>query len=99
MVKHIIIWDLKDELTAGQKKAAGAKMKADLEALKGVVEGAVEIKVQYEKLDTSNGDVLLDSTFEDAAALRYYADHPAHVKVKEYVATVVKARKCIDFEI
>ena len=36
---------------------------------------------------------------KDAAALAYYADHPEHVKVKEFVRTVVKARKCVDFEI
>ena len=99
MVKHIIIWDFKDELTAEEKREAAAKMKSGLEALKGVVEGLEDISVVTEFLDTSNGDIMLDSTFKDAAALAYYADHPAHVKVKEFVRTVVKARKCVDFEI
>lgn len=99
MVKHVIIWDFKDELTAEQKREAAAKMKSGLEALKGVVEGLKEISVVTEILDSSNGDIMLDSTFEDEAALAYYADHPEHVKVKEFVRTVVEARKCVDFEI
>lgn len=97
MVKHVIIWDFKDELTAEQKKEAAARMKEGLEGLKGVVEGLVSIKVNTELLGTSNGDIMLDSEFVDEKALAYYADHPAHVKVKEYVHTVVKARKCVDY--
>ena len=97
MVKHVIIWDFKDELTAEQKKEAAARMKEGLEGLKGVVEGLVSIKVNTELLGTSNGDIMLDSEFEDEKALACYADHPAHVKVKEYVHTVVKARKCVDY--
>lgn len=97
MVKHVIIWDFKDELTAEQKKEAAARMKEGLEGLKGVVEGLVSIKVNTELLGTSNGDIMLDSEFVDEKALAYYADHTAHVKVKEYVHTVVKARKCVDY--
>lgn len=97
MVKHVIIWDFKDELTAEQKKEAAARIKEGLEGLKGVVEGLVSIKVNTELLGTSNGDIMLDSEFVDEKALAYYADHPAHVKVKEYVHTVVKARKCVDY--
>ena len=97
MVKHVIIWDFKDELTAEQKKEAAARMKEGLEGLKGVVEGLVDIHVITDLLATSNGGIMLDSTFEDEKALAFYADHPAHVKVKEYVHTVVKARKCADY--
>ena len=99
MVRHVIIWDLKDELTAEQKREAAAKIKSGLEALKGVVEGLKEIQVVTEILDTSNGSLMLNSVFEDEKALAYYADHPEHVKVKNYVATVVKSRKCVDYKI
>ena len=99
MVKHIIIWDFKDELTPEQKREAAARMKEGLEGLNGVIEGLVSINVVTELLDSSNGSLMLDSTFEDEKALAYYADHPAHVKVKEYVHTVVKARKCADYNI
>ncbi len=98
MVRHVIIWDLKDELSADEKRLAAANIKTGLEALKGVVEGLNEISVVTEILDTSNGSLMLDSVFEDEQALAFYADHPEHVKVKKYVATVVKSRKCVDYK-
>lgn len=97
MVRHVIIWELKDELSAEQKAEAAAKIKSDLEALKGVIEGLEEIKVISEPLATSNGDVMLDSLFTDEAALAYYADHPEHVKCKGYIGGVTKSRKCVDY--
>lgn len=97
MVKHVIIWDFNDGMTADEKKSAAARMKNELEALNGVIDGIINIHVITEALGTSNGDIMLDSLFEDEKALAYYADHPEHVKVKEFVKTVVKARKCVDY--
>ena len=97
MVKHVIIWDFNDGMTADEKKSAAARMKNELEALNGVIDGIINIHVITETLGTSNGDIMLDSLFEDEKALAYYADHPEHVKVKEFVKTVVKARKCVDY--
>lgn len=97
MVKHIIIWEFNDELSAEQRKDAAARIKSGLESLKGVIDGIEEIKVNTELLPTSVGDLMLDSTFTDEAALAVYAVHPAHVAVKEFVATVVKSRRCADY--
>lgn len=97
MVKHIIIWELNDELSAEQRKEAAARIKSGLESLKGVIDGLTGITVNTELLPTSVGDLMLDSTFADEAALAAYAVHPAHVAVKEYVATVVKSRRCADY--
>ncbi len=99
MVRHVIIWDLRDELDEMQRAEAKKRIKASLESLAGVIKGAKEIKVYTDMLDTSDGDIMLDSLFENKAALAYYADHPEHIKVKEYIGTVVKQRKCADLEI
>ena len=50
MVKHIILWNLKDEFSNEQKLEIMAQIKEGLEALKGKIDGLVEIKVQIEKL-------------------------------------------------
>jgi hypothetical protein len=99
MIKHIIIWDFKDGLSDGEKAESAAKIKKDLEGLVGVVEGLKEVTVYADMLPTSNGDLMLDSVLESEDALANYAVHPAHVAVKDYIATVVKARKCVDFKI
>lgn len=100
MVKHIILWQLKDELSEEEKKVVRAGIKEGLEGLQGKVPGLVEIKVQTEYLASSNVDVMLDSTFEDEAALKGYAVHPVHVEVADTkVRPYTKTRACIDYEV
>lgn len=100
MVKHVILWQLKDELTAEEKATIKKEMKESLEALVGKIPGLVEMKIQIEALETSNAEVMLDSTFEDEASLKTYATHPEHVAVADgKVRPYTKARFCLDFEV
>jgi hypothetical protein len=99
MVKHIIIWDFKDGLTADERAQAASVIKNGLEGLIGVVDGLREVRVYTEMLSTSNGDIMLESVLDDEEALAAYAVHPAHVAVKDYIGTVVKSRKCVDFTV
>ena len=99
MVKHVILWQLKDELSDADKTAAKAGIKESLEALLGQIPGLLEIRVQTEGLPTSNADVMLWSVFESAEALAGYAVHPAHVAAADgKVRPYTKARLCLDFE-
>ena len=100
MVKHIILWQLKDELSAEEKGNVKKGIKEGLEGLVGKIPGLVEIKVQTEGLASSNAEVMLDSTFEDEAALKSYAVHPEHVDVADgKVRPYTKTRMCLDFEV
>ncbi len=99
MVKHIILWQLKDELTEEQKQTVKAGIKSSLEALVGQIPGLTAIRVQTEGLSTSNADVMLDSAFVSARALADYAVHPAHVAAADgYVRPYTKCRLCMDYE-
>lgn len=101
MVKHIILWKLREDLTETEKKTVKAGIKAGLEGLVGKVPGLLDVKVNIDGiLDSSNADVMLDSTLESAEALKGYAIHPEHVavangKVRPYTCQ----RTCIDFEV
>ena len=100
MVKHVILWQLKDEFTAEEKADIKAGIKAGLEGLQGQIAGLVEIKVQTDCLASSNVDVMLDSTFADEASLKGYAVHPAHVEVADTkVRPFTKTRACMDYEV
>mgnify|MGYP003291835488 CR=1 FL=1 len=100
MVKHIILWQLKDELSAEEKKVIKAEMKEALEGLVGKIPGLLEVKVQTEGLASSNAEVMLDTSFTDEAALKVYATHPEHVAVADgKVRPFTKTRLCLDFEV
>lgn len=99
MVKHIILWQLKDELSPSEKEIRKQKIKESLESLPGKVPGLLELKVNINPLPSSNADLMLDSTMENVQALAGYAVHPEHVAVvNREVRPYVKQRLCIDFE-
>ena len=92
MVKHVILWKLKEELTAEEKENVKAGIKEGLEGLAGKVPGLVDVKVNI------NG--LPSSTVTDADALKAYSTNPLHVavadgKVRPYTAV----RSCLDYEV
>ena len=93
MVKHIIIWTLKNDFSDAEKREAAQKIKSGLEGLSGKIPGMTEVKV-----NSSSGDVMLDTTFVDEDALKAYQVNPDHVAVAAYVRSVVSDRKCVDFE-
>ena len=101
MVKHIILWKLRSELSAEEKREKALAIKQGLEGLKGQVPGLMEIHVQIDgRLDTSNADIMLDSTLESFDALKGYAVHPAHVAIADGVVRPnTELRTCLDFEL
>jgi len=99
MVKHIILWQLKDELSESEKINVKAGIKEGLTSLVGKVPGLLKVEVEIEGLPSSNADVMLYTEFESGNALKNYANHPAHVEVANtYVRPFTKTRLCLDFE-
>ena len=97
MVKHIILWKLKEEYNSFSVKQG---IKDGLEGLMGKIPGLVEIQVNINGLESSNADLMLDSLFEDEAALKNYAVHPEHVAVADgKVRPYTKSRVCLDYEV
>ena len=99
MTHHIILWKLKDELTAAQKAEVKKDIKEGLEGLSGRIPGLLSIKVITEGLVSSNVDLMLDSTFDSLESLKGYAIHPEHVAVADgKVRPYTSGRYCLDFE-
>ena len=100
MVKHVILWNLKDEYSAEEKENIKKGIKEGLEGLKGKVPGIVDIKVNIDPLASSNADLMLDSTFENEEALKGYSVHPEHLAVANgKVRPFTKQRSCLDYEV
>ena len=98
MVKHVILWNLKDEYSEEEKSGIKAGIKEGLEGLKGKIPGLLDIRVNIHPLASSNCDLMLDSSFEDEESLKGYAVHSAHVAVADgKVRPFTKSRVCMDY--
>ena len=98
MIKHVILWKLKESVS--DKASVKVGIKAGLEGLKGVVPGLVDIAVVTDGLAKSTADLMLDSTFESEEALKGYAVHPAHVAVADgKVRPFVETRLCLNYAV
>lgn len=99
MVKHIILWTLKEEYKGEAGMQIKAGIKEGLEGLKGRIPGLIDIKVNTEPLPSSNCDLMLDSSFVDEASLKGYSVHPEHVEVANTkVRPFTASRVCMDYE-
>lgn len=99
MVKHVILWKLKEEIEGEAKEKVLREMKENLEALVGKVPGLVSLEIVTQPLTSSNADVMLDSVLESEGALKGYQSHPDHVAVANtYVRPFAEVRLCMDYE-
>ncbi len=94
MVRHIVLWKLKEE----NADANAAQIKEKLEALVGVVDGL--LKAEVTRNFTPGGyDLCLYSEFTGKAALEGYQVHPQHLKAREIVHQAITDRVVCDSEI
>ena len=93
MIKHIVMWRLKDTNDAG-------RFKAGLDSCRELVPGmlAFEVAIRTAGLD-ANCDVVLYSVFQDSAALAAYQNHPHHQYVSSGLGALRESRSVLDYEI
>jgi hypothetical protein len=94
----MILWKLKDTLTADEKEILKLQIKQGLEGLVGVIPGLTSATVYIEGISSSTADMMLDSTFESETALKTYKTHPAHLAVADgLVRPNTQIRLCLDY--
>lgn len=99
MIKHIVLWNFKENLTVLERDNASARIKKELEAIKPLVNGVLELQVICNKMNSSNRDIALISTFSSKEALEQYQVHPAHIQAGTFIKSVTENRSCMDYEI
>lgn len=100
MVRHIVLWKYKEELTEEERNTLGEEAKNRLEALKEIIPGILSLKVITKTLPTGTGncDLMLDSSFISREALDFYQNHEEHVKAGAFVRSITHGRICVDYE-
>jgi hypothetical protein len=100
MIKHIVMWKLKDFAEGADRATNARKMKEKLDACAHLSPGTLKFEVALAQPGLeATYDVVLYSEFTSKEALAAYADHPTHQAVKPFIGAVRDERQCMDFEI
>jgi hypothetical protein len=98
MLKHIVMWKLKDAAEGADKATNARLMKEKLDGCAHIVPGILKFEVVLAQPGLeATYDVVLYSEFADKAALDAYADHPEHVALKGFIGAVRSERQCMDY--
>lgn len=98
MLKHVVMWKLKEEAEGRTRKENAVWMKEHLEALVGVVPEIHSLQVGINVKEGEMAyDAVLISTFDNEIALASYKIHPEHVKVSSYCKKIRESRVVVDF--
>jgi hypothetical protein len=92
MVKHIVLFKLKDQ--ADRQRAIDA-----FYSMKGKIEGLIDLEAGQDFLFSERSyDVALICTLKDRAALDFYQAHPVHQPVKQLMHAIRVGSVAVDFE-
>ena len=92
MVKHIVLFKLKDK--NDRQKALDA-----LNSMKGRIEGLLNLETGEDFLSSERSyDIALICTLQDRAALDFYQAHPIHQPVKKIMHAIRESSVSVDYE-
>ena len=95
MVMHIVMF----QFNKGTSEVIKQEVKQQIEQLVDLVPGLLNMKVGLNFAQEVRAmDMVLISHFESREDLDFYATHPEHLKVVEYIKTVAEYTKVVDFE-
>jgi Stress responsive A/B Barrel Domain len=99
MIKHIVMWRLKDHANGNDKATNKLLIKQKIEALNGKIPGMLklEVGIDYSATDQSC-DLALYSEFISQQALNDYLVHPDHKAAAVFIGEVRSERYLVDYE-
>jgi len=100
MIKHIVMWRLKDASHGNDSETNAYQIKEKLEALRETISciTALEVGVDFSRSEGS-GDVVLYSEFADREALNAYQVHPEHQALIPFISEAASERRVVDYEV
>lgn len=100
MLKHIVLWKLKEKAGGASGAENAPELKRRLENLKPLIPDIVDLKVGFDfRHPAPSYEICLDSLFKDAQGLENYQKHPEHLKVAAYVKEVTSERAAVDYNV
>lgn len=100
MIKHIVMWKLKEHAEGAGREQDIARMKRELEALKTKIPQVRHIEVGMNIITSDAAyDVALYSEFANEQDLNIYLKHPEHLRIAEFVGKIRESRVVVDYKI
>ncbi|MEL5895334.1 Dabb family protein [Bacteroides sp. GD17] len=99
MVKHIVLFKLKNEAAPDEKLAAMNNFKKAIEALPAKISVIRKIEVGLNINPDETWSIALYSEFDTLDDVKFYATHPDHVAAGKFLADVKESRACVDYEV
>ncbi len=100
MIRHVVLWTIKDSIDGVNKPEAIVNMKHKLESLSGKIDGLISLQVGLNKNTNPDAyDICLITEHISWEALTIYQEHPLHKEVAAYVGNVRKNRAVTDYEL
>lgn len=100
MLKHIVMWKLKEHAEGADKAANARRMKELLDGCKGLAPGMLTFEVALARSGLeATCDIVLYAELTSRAALDAYLGHPDHIALKPFISAIHEARQCMDYEI
>jgi hypothetical protein len=99
MIKHMVMWKLKDFSEGADRVRNAKRIKIELEALKNTIPQIWHIEVGINIIkDPSAYDVVLNSVFKSESDFASYKNHPDHRAAASFVSKVIDQRVVVDYE-
>ena len=99
MVKHIVLFKLKDSVAAETKLEVARRFKEAIEALPSTIPFIRRVEVGLNINAAESWNIALYSEFDSLEDGKEYAVHPAHVAAGKLLAEVKESRACVDYEV
>lgn len=99
MIKHIVLFKLKDNAPADEKLVAMNNFKEAIEALPSKISVIRKIEVGLNINPGETWSIALYSEFDTLDDIKFYATHPDHVAAGRLIANVKENRACVDYEV
>lgn len=100
MIRHLVMWRLKDQGRPISELRNARLIERSLESMRDGIPGLLKVELAINRNPSPDAaDLLLISEFESWEALRGYEAHPLHEEFRKLIGPLRTERRVVDYEV
>lgn len=99
MVKHIVLFKIKDGISPEEKEKVMNEFRQDILSLTQEMDFIRNIEVGFNINGGETWDICLNSSFDSLDDVRNYSVHPKHTEAAGKLKPYLCGRSCVDYDI